>query len=164
MGKHDILQDKRLKALILARAHGLQADKYQKAHYLIGVPLVAISTASGTSAFATLSSYGSASPATAVVAGILSLIAAVLAGLQTFFDFSGKAAKLASATNQLSTLAGRDQPTEDLIAAAIKDAPRVPLKVQQQAQKAIEEEIGVPRKTGVMRFVVNKARSAGDRS
>ena len=159
MGKHDILENKSLKALILARAHGLQADRYQKYHFQIGVPIVIITTISGTSAFATLTSYGNAYPVIAVIAGTLSMVAAVLAGLQTFFDFSGKATKLATATNELSMLAG-GHPTDEQIAAATRNAPRVPLSIQQTASKQIETELGAVHGRGVMNLVVNKANGS----
>lgn len=159
MGKHDVDESKQYKALVLARGHGIQADKFHLLHYWIGVPLILLTASMSTSAFATLISYGKAYPFITVVGLVLSLLATILAALQTFFDFGGKAVKHATAAAALSSLAGQEEITEEKITAAIRDAPRVPLKTAQAAQKAIDAE--VPKKVsrgagGRRRFVVNK--------
>jgi len=60
-------------------------------HSLFGLPVVITTSAVGTSIFATVS----ADPSLVwrIITGLLSLLAAVLASIQTFFDFQGQSTK-----------------------------------------------------------------------
>jgi hypothetical protein len=67
-----------------------EATKYfQQLHYLVGVPVVALSAIVGTTVFATLQKQ--VGLRIQLVVGGISLLAAVLAGLQTFLGFSARA-------------------------------------------------------------------------
>lgn len=76
----------RVRAHRKARAHYLAGRSARKLHLLLGIPALTASTIVGTAIFATLSS----SPAVEwrIATGIISISAAVLATLQTFFHYS----------------------------------------------------------------------------
>ena len=72
--------------LINELAHYNAAKRYGKYHLILGVPLVILATAVATSFFAELKDGAASS--FRIVFGVLSLCAAILAGLQTFLRFS----------------------------------------------------------------------------
>ena len=61
------------------------AERYKRYHRLFGIVVVITTTAVGTSVFAALS--GSTHPAIQICTGLLSVVAVVLAALQTFLGF-----------------------------------------------------------------------------
>ena len=73
-------------------AHYRHATELSGKNNLLGIPVIALTTLVGTSVFMSLSEQ---SPSTAVriAVGSLSLLAAVLAGLQTFMKFSERCEK-----------------------------------------------------------------------
>lgn len=80
--------DKRCSKLsIMNRAHWFAAKRYQRLSRALGIPVVVLTTATGTAIFVSFES-GGAPERLRVAAGIFALIAAVLAGLQTFLNYS----------------------------------------------------------------------------
>jgi hypothetical protein len=73
-------------------AHYEMADILSRRGRLIGVPVILITTLVGTSVFASVAAETIPVRAKLLV-GVLSLLAAVLSGLQTFFKFSERAEK-----------------------------------------------------------------------
>ena len=69
--------------------HDEVARRYAMAQYALGIPTLIVSTIVGTSVFAALSS----SQVPSLWVGVLSMLAAVLAALQTFMDFGGRSDK-----------------------------------------------------------------------
>lgn len=69
--------------------HDEAARRYAMAQYALGIPTLIVSTIVGTSVFAALSS----SQVPSLWVGVLSMLAAVLAALQTFMDFGGRSDK-----------------------------------------------------------------------
>src|SRR5262249_10329241 len=78
-------------ALILSVAHGLAADTAEKRNKWLGVPVVVLTSIVGTSVFASLSDLGKSQISIAIATGILSIMAAVFAAVQTFLNFAGSA-------------------------------------------------------------------------
>ena len=82
----------------LRRARESQMVHYEMANLLstrgrwLGVPVIFITTVIGTSVFASLSSVD-ITPMAKIMVGSLSVIAAVLSSLQTFFKYSERAEK-----------------------------------------------------------------------
>jgi hypothetical protein len=74
-------------------AHYEAADRLKKLNYWFGVPVVAITSIVGTSVFASLNSTEGLNDNTRIAVGAISVMAAVLASLQTFLDFSEQAGK-----------------------------------------------------------------------
>lgn len=85
-----LLQDWHDRAAAARSAHYLLASRLRKRNVMVGVPSVIFSAVVGTSLFATLSD-ANVPRALRVVIGLVSLLAAVLAALQTFFGFAERA-------------------------------------------------------------------------
>src|SRR5688500_6923373 len=69
------------------RAHYRLVDRYRAQHHRLGIPVVMLSSLVGTSLFATLSEP-EISQTLRLLSGLVSIVAAVLAGFQTFLRFS----------------------------------------------------------------------------
>ena len=91
--------------------HDEAARRYAKGQYALGIPSLIVSTIVGTSVFAALSSK----EVPPLWVGLLSILAAVLAALQTFLDFVGRSDKQRSAA--MVQLKRGAEPTKDDIAA-----------------------------------------------
>ncbi|HYR91612.1 MAG TPA: SLATT domain-containing protein [Terriglobia bacterium] len=76
-------------------AYYLEAERYKRWHLWLGIPAVIFSTVVGTAVFATLESQVDISAR--VIVALVSIAAAVLAGLQTFLRLSEAAAAHAQA-------------------------------------------------------------------
>ena len=87
---------------ICHKAHIKAAAYMQKKGRAFGIPVVFLSTAAGTSVFATLES--SPSLGVKVAIGLVSLLAAVLAALQTYLGYSELAAQHRSAAQRYGAL------------------------------------------------------------
>jgi|ERR1017187_5285138 hypothetical protein len=70
-------------------SHWEEARKYENRNYLLGIPTVILSAIVGTSVFAALQKQVSFS--VQITVGALSIVAAVMAALQTFLGFSKRA-------------------------------------------------------------------------
>jgi hypothetical protein len=77
-------------------AYYLEAERYKRWHFWLGIPAVILSTVVGTAVFATLENQAVSIPARVIIA-LVSIAAAVLAGLQTFLRLSETAAEHAHA-------------------------------------------------------------------
>ena len=69
--------------------HDEASRRYARGHFALGIPSLIVSTVVGTSVFAALSSK----EVPPLWVGFLSILAAVLAALQTFMDFGGRSDK-----------------------------------------------------------------------
>lgn len=74
-------------------AHSLASNHYAKWNYGLGLPVVVLSTVVGTTVFASLQSQSESGTMFKVIVGAVSVLAAVLAGVQTFLDFGKRAEK-----------------------------------------------------------------------
>nr|MDQ5828128.1 SLATT domain-containing protein [Chloroflexota bacterium] len=73
------------------RAHYLSAGHFGRRSYGLGIPVIALTTFVGTSLFATLQT--GPEPWLQVLVGLASVLAAVLASLQTFLGYAERAEK-----------------------------------------------------------------------
>ena len=71
--------------------HDLAARVYERGRYMLGVPTLIASTIVGTSVFSALSSPSGGVPSLWV--GLFSVLAAILAALQTFLDLPARSAQ-----------------------------------------------------------------------
>ena len=99
-----LLQDRMRTVLRVAYAHKIAAEALSKRHVWFGVPVVVLTTIVGTTAFATLNDAGGTHIWIGVFTGVLSVAAAVLAALQTFFSFADNAKGHAIASSKLFEL------------------------------------------------------------
>ena len=85
-----LLDDWHERTTIAQFGHQRQADRYRAFSVVLGIPVVALTTLVGTSAFAAVSR--GASKTARIVVGVVSIVAAVLASIQTFLGY-GQAAE-----------------------------------------------------------------------
>jgi hypothetical protein len=148
-----LIYARKIKAQTLALAHGMAADKAEKLTLRLGVPVIVLTTLVGTASFANLVDLGKSNIALALGTGALSIVAAVLAALQTFLNFHGKARAHAKAAAHLSSCArayelilftsGARQSAEFRKVDAeldrtIREAPRVSVAIQKRAGDEVE--------------------------
>jgi hypothetical protein len=144
-----LVEGRRLKLGALSRAHALAADRLSQWHFWLGVPVVILTTIVGTAAFAALSDLGKTTFLLTLIAGVLSILAAILSALQTFLDFQGRSQKHSSAASKLNALDRRFERAlfqkspeiavqyveivDDELSKIIQEAPRVSVKAQELA-------------------------------
>ncbi len=114
----DLMMDWEKRAMLARQAHYDSANYYNKLHYWLGIPVIALTTLVGTGVFATLQE----SPDTnmRIITGIFGVIAAILASLQTFFNYQGLGEKHRNSGNKYSALA-REMQMRLLIPLAYED-------------------------------------------
>lgn len=83
-------------------AHYESAKLYEKLNYLLGLPVIILSAFVGTSVFVSLGK--SINPLVQIVIGLVSVLTAALASLQTFLKFSEKAESCRSAAARYGAL------------------------------------------------------------
>jgi hypothetical protein len=69
--------------------HDLAARRYDTYRYWLGVPTIIFATVVGSSVFASLDAQ--VDPSLKIILGLVSIISAMLASLQTFYNFAGRA-------------------------------------------------------------------------
>ena len=89
--RRSFLDDWYARAFVTQRAHYLSADHFGKRKYWLGIPAVVLSTLVGTSVFATVQKQPE--PWLQIVVGLASVVAALLASLQTFLGYAERAEK-----------------------------------------------------------------------
>jgi hypothetical protein len=137
-------------------AHYKAASRYGALARLLGVPGVVLSAATGTALFATLEK-NDASPTLRLVLGLVSVLAATLAALQTFLGFGQRADKHRAAASAYGSIRREIEQYQALppafrdgVEAAMErlrarldevstSAPDVPARTWAKAQSAIAE-------------------------
>src|SRR5512144_2238777 len=122
----EVLDEWYERASVTQRAHYLSADYFGRRKYWLGIPAVVLSTIVGTSVFATLQKQPE--PWLQISVGLASVVAAVLASLQTFLGYSERAekhrvavAKFGALGRELEALlASQTEPTDDAVAEVRK--------------------------------------------
>ena len=91
MDPYDLLIDWLIRIRVAQLGHIKSATYFDRLNFWLGIPVVALTTIVGTSVFATLQNESSRS--LKIATGVGSVIAAVLAGVQTFLRYSERAEK-----------------------------------------------------------------------
>jgi hypothetical protein len=125
-----LLRDWHNRTAAARSAHYLLASRLRKRNLVVGVPSVVFSAVVGTSLFATLSDANVAKPLRVVI-GVVSLVAAVLAALQTFFGFSERAERHVIAADWYSAVRRR----LDLLLALPREDRDPPQKTLDEIRK-----------------------------
>lgn len=137
-----------------SHVHFACADHYSRLHYYLGVPAVVLSGAVGTAVFVSIESEATGN--LKVAAGLVSFLAAILAGLQTFLAFSERAEKHRMTSSQYAAIRRRieylltilpeaggdveveiDMVRKDMDAVATA-APEPPNKIRAKIQKDLD--------------------------
>jgi hypothetical protein len=100
VGAEQLLEEWHKRCYAAQSAHYASADLCRLLNYVVGVPAVVFASVVGTAIFAGIEKDSSLTP---VVASV-SILAAILAGLQTFLRFSERAAQHASAADWYSAI------------------------------------------------------------
>jgi hypothetical protein len=136
-------------------SHARAAARYESLHKSLGLTVTIISVIVGTSTFSALSS--GKNQLVLVMVGAISVVAAVLSGMQTFLNFGQLAADHQSAANDygkirrhIDEILSDNQTPVDLHASikAIREewdqledkVPTVPQKLHDAAQRIIEKQ------------------------
>ena len=90
-GTEELITQWRIRVSRMKYAHYQAAIVFERMHLYFGIPVIILSTVVGTAVFASLDSSANADVQVAV--GLLSMLAAVLASLQTFLRHSERAEK-----------------------------------------------------------------------
>jgi hypothetical protein len=139
--------------MMLALAHAMAAERTDRLSKWLGVPVVILTSIVGTSVFASLTDLGKAHVSIAVMAGVLSILAAVLAALQTFLNFGDRAeahskagARFHAVCTSLERLLVRNiddkalhsrlQTLDKEFAKILEESPRVSLALQKKASES----------------------------
>jgi hypothetical protein len=149
----ELIVARRLRALTLAGAHAENADAMEARRKSLGVPVVILSAVVGTTAFASLATFGKTNQVIGVITGILSLCAAVLSGLQTFMNYGSLAQKHNQAASNchdlvraIDRLLLKKKLTDtelvqldERLKKIIDEAPRVSVALQDKAERLVKE-------------------------
>jgi hypothetical protein len=134
-------------------AHYEAAKVYDRMNYWLGIPVVILTTCVGTSVFANIGK--SVDPMVEISIGLVSVIAAALASLQTFFQFAQKAEKHRAAASKYGalrreieeTLSTEENPIKDTITAIRQkidrlsdEAPNIPSKIWDKRQDVLKDD------------------------
>jgi hypothetical protein len=144
-----VLDDWYNRVSITQRAHYLSADHFGRKKYGLGIPAIILSTLVGTAVFASLQKQPELWLQIAI--GLASVLAAVLAGLQTFLGYTERAekhriagAKYGALGRELEVLRASDQVSNETIEDIRKrldvlalESPNNPLRIynSDQAQR-----------------------------
>ncbi len=136
--------------------HYTAATKCSQSHYLLGLPLVMLSTIAGTSVFAAIGQ--DPGPVPTAIVGTISILAAVLASVQTFFGYSARAEKHSRAGSRFGRLlkeieqktafppkndANWEEWVEDFRTrwtAVSDESPTVPRRIWDEANRNVDKE------------------------
>ena len=129
------------------------AKPLSRANYNLGIPVALLSAFVGTSIFATLQK-DQADTRLRILIGIISVLAAVLASLQTFLRLSERAEKHRAAAvrygalrRELEAAIAKGGPYEDKLVAGVRekldsissDSPEIPARVWTKVEKLLKE-------------------------
>ena len=144
--QEQVLDDWYTRVAVTQRAHYLSADHFGAKKYWLGIPAVVLSTLVGTSVFATVQKQPDLWLQISV--GLASVVAALLASLQTFLGYSERAekhrvagAKYGALGRELEQLrASTSTPTPEAISEVRKrlddlaiESPNNPLSIYRKA-------------------------------
>ena len=97
----------RVDCMIGKKKHYNARDRYSRRHTQLGVAVVVVTSIMGTSVFASLSE--NALLGARIITGVLVVVVAVLAGLQTFFNFEKRSLAHKATADQYLTLMKKAQ-------------------------------------------------------
>jgi hypothetical protein len=116
-----VLENWRLRAWASQIGHYRIAERLRKHHRELGLPVVILTTAVGTSLFATLN-QDTLPMGTRIAVGGISLLAAIFAGIQAFFGFAQRADQHVLAADWYSAIRRRIEQMQGMPRASRGDA------------------------------------------
>jgi hypothetical protein len=146
----EVLDDWYERVSATQRAHYLSADHFARKSYWLGIPVIGLTTLVGTSVFATLQK--TPEPWLQITVGLASVLAAILASLQTFLGYSQRAekhrvagAKYGALGRELEALRASTKAESDEVIAELRkrldamalESPNNPLWIYERAKTKI---------------------------
>jgi hypothetical protein len=138
---------------VLENAHYQACNSFGRRRVFLGVPATILSTVAGTSVFASMSSEVTTGVRLAV--GLISVLVAVLTGMQTFLRYDERSGKhraagvqfgilrreieLERATRPPDTSIERLQAMKESLDALYKESPEIPQEIFDQERDAVEQ-------------------------
>lgn len=121
--------------------HYEAAKEFDRMNYWLGIPVIVLSTFVGTSVFANIGKE--VEPRVQILVGLVSVIAATLASLQTFLKYSERAEKHRVAASKYGALR---RELEEILAVAEEITRETITPLRQRIDKLAEEAPHVPDK------------------
>jgi hypothetical protein len=137
----DRLRDWERRAAAAAEVHFQTAEHLSRWNMLFGIPVVTLSAVVGTATFATLSD---ANVGLRVFAGTLSVLAAVLASVQTFLRFGARAEQHRVAAEHWSAVRREIEKARSLPSEVVGDPKQLLDEVNARMDKAAEKSPAMP--------------------
>lgn len=138
----DRLRDWERRCAAAAEVHFQTAEGLARWNLYLGIPVVVLSAIVGTSAFATVS--GDVNVGLSVAAGTLSVIAAVLASVQTFLRFGARAEQHRVAAEHWSAIRREIEKALALAAQQLGDPKLVLEEVKAHMDEAADKAPAMP--------------------
>lgn len=155
----ELLRDWHNRAAAAQDAHYRLAAQCRRRNALLGIPAVVLSSIVGTSLFATLSK-DSVSSALRITVGLVSVLAAVLVGLQTFLRFGERAEKHVVAADWYSAV--RRETAEVLaLPSPAREPPRDTLdRVRKEMSRVGQQSPEIPARLWSQLSVTHEIQTA----
>ena len=151
LSKDELLGDWYRRIRYAQFAHYESAKLFDRINYWLGIPVVVLSTLVGTSVFANIGRL--ADPRLQILIGLVSVAAATLASLQTFFRFAEKAEKHRTAAAKYGALR---REVEETLALQTHTAPETIVALRQRIDRLAEEAPQIPPRIWAQRHRVTK--------
>lgn len=148
MRPDDLILHWRFRVHRMQHAHYESARRFGHLHLWLGLPVIILSTIVGTSVFATIqkTSQQSTSAWLPIVVGLLSVLSAVLASLQTFLRYSELAEKHRIAGARFANLKHEIELLDSTRPPDATELRQALATIEQRWAKLREESPSVPRK------------------
>lgn len=148
MKPNDLILHWRFRIHRMQLAHYEAARKFGHRHLWLGLPVIVLSTIVGTSVFATVQKTAEQMPHVGlqIVIGLLSVLSAVLASLQTFLRFSELAEKHRIAGARFANLKHEIELLDSMRPTEPSELRQALASMEERWAKLREESPGVPRK------------------
>jgi hypothetical protein len=125
------------RAEVAEHAHFLLATRLRRRNLWLGIPTVVVTTVVGTTAFASLQDSGGAVPQLVrILVGSVSVLAAVLAAMQTFFKFPERAERHGAAADWYAAIKRRIEQLQVLPPAEADQAAEAVQKIRDDLNHA----------------------------
>jgi hypothetical protein len=109
---------------IAQHAYYAKSERLRVWNFMLGIPVVIVTAVVGTSVFASINSHGVVSPHTKIFVGAISVLAAVLASIQTFTKL-GEAAQQHGVAGDWYAAIRRDIEQEMNLPPSLRERPQV---------------------------------------
>ena len=148
----DMITDWQARIDLNQKAHWVCLERLDKMHFVIGLSAIILSTLAGAALL-----IGTEDQVVRVTAGSIGVLAAVLSGIQTFYNYARRSGMHRAASTQLSQLKQQIEALEKLPPRYLKTQTEILLHVDERLMR-IEET--APAMDRIMREIRGKSQSS----